>query len=294
MTLNQLLYFQTVANCEHFRQAATLLNVSQPSLSLSISSLEEELGIALFERQGRNIRLTKYGKIFLNHTNSILREVTIAKKHMYQLAHNEGHIDIAYVFPLADHYIPHIVRRFLEKEENKNITFHFHQSHTHDMILGLKNDQYDIIFSSYVKNEPDIHFIPIIHQEMVIITPLDHPLTKQKSVSLQELESYPVIGYQHTSGLGTFTKKLYDAHCITPNIVCESPDENAIASLVAENFGIALVAHVNLLQHKNVAVLNVQNLSLQHTVYLAYRKERYHIHSVKNFIQFIQEEGTQL
>ena len=294
MTLNQLLYFQTIATYQHFRQAATVLNLSQPSLSQSISSLEEELGIPLFERQGRNVRLTKYGKIFLEHADSVLREVRFAKEHMKQLANNQGHVDIAYVFPLADYYIPHIVRKFLQQEENKNITFSFRQNHTTDMIAGLKSDRYDVIFGSYVKDEPDIEFIPIIHQEIVVITPKGHPLTKLEAVPLKDLEQFPVIGYEYTSGLGKFTKEIYASYGLSPNIVCESPDENAISSLVAEEFGIALVANVDLLKKKNVCILPIAGSPLQHTVYLAYRKDRYQIHSVKNFIRFIQEYGTQL
>lgn len=63
MNLNQLYYFKTIANLQHFRIASERLNVSQPSLSASMSSLEKELGIVLFEKQGRNIKLTKYGKM---------------------------------------------------------------------------------------------------------------------------------------------------------------------------------------------------------------------------------------
>lgn len=65
MTLNQLLYFRQVARSQHFRLAAEQLNISQPSLSRSISNLEEELGVLLFERQGRTVTLSKYGKNFL-------------------------------------------------------------------------------------------------------------------------------------------------------------------------------------------------------------------------------------
>ena len=69
MTLNQMIYFQTIAKHEHFRLAATELNLSQPSLSRSIATLEDELGVILFERKGRNVALTKSGKLFLEHVN---------------------------------------------------------------------------------------------------------------------------------------------------------------------------------------------------------------------------------
>ena len=81
-----------------------------------MATLEEELRIELFERQGRNVRLTKYGRVFLEHTEKILKDVAVARTQMQQHSGNEGHVDIAYVFPLAAHYIPHMVRRFLKKE----------------------------------------------------------------------------------------------------------------------------------------------------------------------------------
>lgn len=294
MTLNQLLYFQKVAKIQHFRQAAAELNISQPSLSRSMASLEEELNMILFEKVGRNVHLTKYGKIFLEHVNRILEETELAKERMRQLSGGEGHVDIAYVFPLAGSYIPHIVRRFLQKEKNSKVTFSFHQSHTHDMVEGLKKDQYDVIFGSYVENEPDIQFVPIIHQKMVVITPYGHPLTHKASIRLDDLERYPLIGYDRTSGLGKFTSQLYQSHNMSTNIICESPDENAISALVAEDFGIALVADVDLIHERKVCILELEDVSFTHTVYMAYKKDRFIISAVKNFIQFIRKEGTRL
>lgn len=294
MTLNQLIYFKNVAKNQHFRQAAAELNISQPSLSRSMAALEEELNIILFERSGRNIHLTKYGKLFLEHVERILSEVDIARERMNQLAGNEGHVDIAYVFPLAGSYIPHMVRRFLQKEKNTKVSFSFHQSHTADIIAGLKADRYDVIFGSYVENEPDIQFIPIINQKMVVIAPPNHPLVQCKEVPLADLQKYPLIGYDKTSGLGKFTRRLYETHNLTPDIICESPDENAISALVAEDFGIALVADVEQIQNRNLVILPLADVDLNHTVYMAYKKDHYLISSVKNFIQFIRKEGTHL
>lgn len=288
MTLNQILYFQTVARYQHFHQAADRLKISQPSLSRSIATLEEELGIILFERQGRNVRLTKYGRVFQEHADRILKEVSVAQEQMRQLAGNEGHVDIAYVFPLAAHYIPHMVRKFLRQEKNKKVTFSFHQLHTARLIEGLKEEKYDIIFGSYAENEPDIQFIPIIRQEMVVITPREHPLAGQESVHLAQLERYPLIGYDRTSGLGKYTNRLYESHGLHPDIICESPDENAISALVEEEFGIALVADVEAIHERNVHILPVAGENLVHTVYMAYLKHRYKIPAVKNFIQFIK------
>ena len=291
MTLNQLIYFQTIAKLSHFRQAAAKLNLSQPSLSRSISALEEELGIILFERQGRNVRLTKYGRIFLEHVDKILQDVETAKSQMRQLAGGEGRVDIAYVFPVAGRYIPHMAPRFLSQRSYQNISFGFHQLHTDALIEGLKKERFDLIFCSYVENEPDIQFIPIIRQKMVVIAPQGHPITQKENLILPDLNDYPLIGYDKTSGLGKFTNRLYASHHVTPDIICESPDENGISALVEENFGIALVADVDAIRERNDQILSLSDVTLVHTVYLAHMKDRYLIPAVKNFIQFIRKES---
>lgn len=291
MTLNQLKYFQKVAHLQHFRQAAEALNISQPSLSRSMALLEEELNLMLFEHQGRGIVLTKSGRIFLEHVNRILEEVHITEYKMKALAGSGGHIDIAYVFPLANYYIPHTVRSFLDIDKNRNVTFNFNQTHTADMIHGLKSDRHDVIFGSFVPDEPDISFVPILRQDMVVITPKGHALTHKESVSCEDLTRYPLIGYDRYSGLGGFTNQFYAEHAMKVNIVCECPDENAIAALVAEDFGIALVAHVDAVENANVDILPLSDAALSHTVYMGYIRDKYQIPAVKRFIQFVKRNG---
>ena len=130
MTLNQILYFQKVARLENYHQAAEELYISQPSLSRSMAALESELGVALFEKKGRGVTLTKAGYLFLEHADRIAGDCDVAVGKMQELSSDGGKIDIGYIFPLAGHYIPHKVRKFLNKEENKNVVFNFWQNHT--------------------------------------------------------------------------------------------------------------------------------------------------------------------
>ena len=191
---------------------------------------------------------------------------------MKQLAGSGGHIDIAYVFPLANYYIPHTVRSFLDIDRNKHVTFNFNQTHTADMIQGLKSDRHDVIFGSFVADEPDISFVPILNQNMVVITPKEHPLVQKESVCCSDLTDYPLIGYDRYSGLGGFTRNFY-------------------AALVAEDFGIALVARVDAVDQANVTVLPLSDADLTHTVYMGYIRDKYQIPAVKRFIQFVKRDG---
>ena len=84
MQIHQLEQFCAIARIEHMTKAAAELHVSQPTLSLNISRLEDELGTELFDRSGRNIRLNEYGTTFLYHVERILDELETAKQERQQ------------------------------------------------------------------------------------------------------------------------------------------------------------------------------------------------------------------
>lgn len=88
MTLNQILYFQKIANLENYHQAAEELYISQPSLSRSMASLENELGVTLFEKEGRGVTLTKAGRMFLEYADRILTDCHIAVGKMREISMN--------------------------------------------------------------------------------------------------------------------------------------------------------------------------------------------------------------
>lgn len=291
MTLNQLSYFRVVARLENFRAAAEELYISQPSLSRSIDSLEKELGVLLFDRSGRGIVLTKSGRLFLEYVERILEECDIAVYKMKELSTSGGRIDIGYVFPLANYYIPHKVRTFLDMPGNEHITFGFTQNRTSSIISDIKKGLVDVGFCAYVDSAEDLEFVPILKQEMVIITDRDHPLTSMDKVSIRELENYPVIGYDRMSGLGGYTNRLYRNMGLKPDIVCECSDENAIQALVSEKFGIALVARVDVLNDKDISIHSVSDADLVHYVNMVWLRNHYQMPAVKKFIDFMREDS---
>lgn len=295
MNLNQLYYFKTIATLQHFRISAEKLNVSQPSLSASMANLEEELGVPLFEKQGRNIKLTKYGHIFLNYVETSLETLEIGVNKIKSLTTNEGgNIDLAYVFPLAPSYIPKTVRNFLNENQNKNISFSFKQELTSEIIEGLKSSKYDLGFCSYMENEENIIFEPIIEQELVLIVPKNHPLSTKKEISIKEIENYDVIIYFKESGLGRLTCKIFNEHNIKPNIIFEGENEHAILGLVAENFGIALVGKTPLFNHPNIKKIKIKEINFKRYIYLAYVKDKYFPPAVKKFLEYVKKNPVSI
>ena len=291
MTLNQLYYFQMIAKYENYRKAAEELYIAHPSLSRSIASLEKEFGVALFEKNGRGITLTKGGKLFLEYADRIIHECEIAKNKMLEMANDGGKIDIGYVFPLASRYIPHNVRDFLNKKENKNVTFNFYQNHTSAIARKVKSGELDVGFGGYI-NKEEFEFFPILSDEIVLITPKGHKLENRKAVSIQEVENYPVIGYDKESWLGNYTKKLYQRLSFRPNIVVECPDEHSIVAMVSENFGIALVPKIEEIDENRVNIHKLDDIELVHHTFMFWMRDRYQLPAVKRFIEYMKQKAT--
>lgn len=290
MTLNQLQYFYQAAKTQHFNRTAENLSISQPSLSRAISSLENELGVMLFERVGRNVTLTKAGQLFLEHTERILDDISVAERKMHQLASSGGEISVAYVSPLATRYIPKLVHSFMKQEGNEDISFRFYQGISYQNIQGLKNGRYDVIFGTRDVSEMSIRFIPMLRQEMVVIMPKGHPLSANSCIDASAFGKYPVLAYDHVSDLGRHTQNYFRRHNIHPNIICESPDENGISSLVEEGFGIALVADVDYIHRDGLCIRPLApGQDSLHTVYMGYLAGKYQIPAVSRFIKYIQD-----
>ena len=288
MNLNQLYYFRTVAHLQHFRQAAQELNISQPSLSYAISMLEEELGTFLFEKQGRNVSLTKYGKLYLSYVEQALETLELGEKKLRNLtSSSKGHIDLAYISPLAPTFIPKTVRQFLDIEKNKGISFSFRQGITDDLVAGLKDSKYDLVFCSYIENEPDISLELIFEDNFVAVVPIGHPLCNKDSISIEELITYPLVAYGKETAIGKTMKSIFDKLNLKPNIICESEGESGIYGLVAEGFGVALSAVSPDIKNFNVKMIKISNTEFKRQVYLAYKKNTYLSPAVKEFIKYI-------
>lgn len=293
MTLNQILYFQKVANLENYHQAAEELYISQPSLSRAMASLENELGVTLFEKEGRGVTLTKAGRMFLEYVDRILSECHIAMGKMRELSMEGGRIDIGYVFPLAGHYIPHHVKRFLQQPENKKVVFNFLQNHTPAIAKKVKSGELDVGFGGCLEKD-DMEFFPIANQKLVIITPKNHPLSGRDSIPLTELNRYPVIGYDKNSWMGIRTNALYAKYNIKPDIIVECPDEYSIVAFVRENFGIALMPRTDILDASaGVDVHSTENFDIYHQVFMFWMKDRYRLPAVERFINYMKKQARQ-
>ena len=113
MEWEQLEYFQTLARIQHVTKAAETLSITQPALSRSIVRLENHLGVPLFDRQGRSIKLNKYGEIFLKTVDSMIREYTEGKEEIQSLLKpDQGEVSLGFLHTLGTTIVPNLIGTF--------------------------------------------------------------------------------------------------------------------------------------------------------------------------------------
>lgn len=294
MNLYHLRYFITLAHLEHYTKAAELLSITQPSLSHAIASLEKELGVKLFEKEGRNVVLTKCGQAFLGDVEQALDMLDSSVHKLQMTGTGEGRIDVALLRTLSTSIVPGFVRGFLDSKPDKNIDFYFHNSTglTPDIIQELKERKYDIAFCSRVENEPAIEFIPIAKQELVLIVPEGHPLAVNDEIDLRESLPYPQIVFSKRSGLRPIIDKLFEKCGGKPEIVYSVEEDQAVAGLVGAGFGIAVVPKMEILQYMPVKTIRIIKPTWERIFYMAALKDVYEAPVITEFKKYVEAHAA--
>lgn len=290
MNLNQLNYFVTLARVQHYTRAAHALMITQPTLSHSIAHLEEELGTQLFEKFGRKVVLTKYGEVFLGYAEQTLSVLDEGIRMLQMMTgEEEGRIDLGYIYTRGSEFVPGIVRDFMKLNQDRKIHFTFTNGVTKNLLESLKNKKLDVVFCSHVENEPDVDFFPVSEEELVAIVPAGHELENRNSVTIRELGKYPQVGFVRTSGLHLPICGLFEREGVKPEIVYEMEEDLAVAGMVAQGFGVAIIPNISGLKHMDVKSIPIENLDYKRYIYMAVLKERYLPPVCIEFINFMKE-----
>ncbi|SCZ79312.1 LysR family transcriptional regulator [Acidaminobacter hydrogenoformans] len=290
MNLHQLYYFKTIAELEHYTKASEKLMVTQSSLSHSISELEKELNVKLFERNGRNVMLTKYGVFFLEYVKKSLNILEDGMAKLQDYANpGTGVVRLTYVSSLHD-FIPYLITRYYEKTGNIMTKFQFYLGSTYEIEKQIENDDVDIGFSTLSINEK-LAFHHIGDHETVLIVSKDHPLAVLDTVDLTDITDEKFITYNYQCQIRTYIDAIFDSLNIQPNIVSEAFHDNIIFGSVAAGFGIALVPEPLNSKYPNIKVIQIENDLPCRELHLLWHKSRYMSPAIENFKNFIIENG---
>ncbi|TNJ62970.1 LysR family transcriptional regulator [Paenibacillus hemerocallicola] len=288
MEWQQLEYFHTVARVEHFTRAAELLSVSQSALSRSISKLEEELGVKLFERKGRGVVLNRYGKEFYAKTSRSLQELAQAKQEMIDLLDPErGTVSLAFLKSLGASFVPNLVSAFLGS--CPRVHFQLFQNATSVMLDQLEAGDIDFCLSTVTETRASIEWQPLWTEDIFAFVPVGHELGNRRQVSLQELADSRVIALKQGYGTRTVMDRLYDQAGITPKIMFEGEEVVTLMGFVRAKLGITLLPDIKGVDMEGIVRLPVDEPECRRTIGLAWNKNSYLSPVANRFRQFLTE-----
>jgi len=282
MELLQLRYFRTVARMEHMTKAAQELRIAQPALSKTISRLEEDVGVPLFDRQGGRIRLNVFGKTFLDKVEKALALLEEGRKEVSELAGldlGSIHLATSTLDRLSD-----ALGEFLALHPEVN--FRITQTSMEEMTHLVEAGEVDMCFTALPIDQPDISAVSVLKEDVYLAVPQGHRFAGRKSIRLNELAEDPFIGYKEGFPFQKMNDLLFQEAGITPNFVCRVDEPAGIASLVRAGLGVALVGNCGG-PDSPLSLLHIEFPICQRNFQIAWHEKRYLSLAARKFRDFL-------
>ena len=257
MNYNYLRYFSVLAQLEHYTLAAARLGISQPSLSSAIHHLESELGdVRLFEKVGRNIRLTEEGRYYqekvdaalqeLNSASMTLRESKVSAPVVIRMGIVSGTLQGEVAKQIAE-YI----------QQNERIRFQLTESSAEELMDLVRQEKLDMAIVDTTNRDRSLHFRKLGQRDFSVALPEGHPLSRQEAILPHQLSTEPqiVFNYDLENSFGQWANGV----SAEEHIVCTVNTAQAALNLVAAGVGICVMADDCTQDRQDVRYVSLDN-----------------------------------
>lgn len=271
--LRHLIYFEAVARHEHVSRAAQELAIAQPALSKQIGDLEQSLGgVALFERAGRNIRLTEAGEVFLRYTRVILAQLEAARSEMQDRAGaRRGRVIVGAPPTVGVRLLPAALAEFHRRFPD--VELHVRQGGTQTLVGFLDAGVVDMAVITLPVGRRELRVEPLFDEDLVVVVAANHPLAGRSEVAFAELGAESFLLYPTGYEMRDATLAACRRAGFTPRVVLDGGEMDMLLRLAEAGLGIALMPPLALGGERLVA-LRIADQSLRRTMALAVRDDR--------------------
>ena len=297
MNLHQFRFVQeAVRRNLNLTETARALHTSQPGVSKAIIELEEELGVEIFARHGKRLkRVTEPGQHVLKSIEMIMREVGNLKRIGEQYsAQDSGTLSIATTHTQARYVLPQPVARLREAFPKVNVSLH--QGSPDQVARMLIDEVAEIgIATESLAQYDELVTLPCYEWQHMLVMPADHPLARQKNITLEELAGQPLITY-HPSFTGrTKIDEAFAAKRLHPRIALEAIDSDVIKTYVRLGLGVGIVAEMALRDdgtNTDLVTLPAGQLFGMNVARVAFKRSAYLRNFVYKFAELVSDKLT--
>jgi LysR family transcriptional activator of glutamate synthase operon len=274
LELRHLIYFEAVARHQHVSRAAAELSIAQPAISKQLHDLEHELGgVALFERVGRNVRLTEAGQALLEHVRVILAQVEAARAEIRErVGLRSGRASIGAPPTVGMRLLPGALALFNQRYPALELVLR--EGGTQTMLSLLETGEVDLAVVTLPVARRSLHVTTLFTEELVVVVPSAHRLAGRTSVAFTELSDESFLLYPRGYGMRDNTLAACQQAGFTPRIVLDGGEMDMVLRLAETGLGIALMPRLALDDTRRLIALPVSDQLLQRTMALVSREDR--------------------
>jgi DNA-binding transcriptional LysR family regulator len=231
-------WFLTVAAVGNVTRAADELRISQPGLSRAIARLERELRAPLFDREGRTLRLNRYGEIFREHAERLVATEDAARRALAQAADpDHGEVGLAFLHTQGTVLVPELLRRY--RSAHPHVGFRLTQGSSERIEEAVSGGHADMAITSPRPERLAWH--PLSTERLRLALPAGHRIAGRDEVDLVDVADEPFIVMRDGYGLRSITDELFRTAGIRPEIAFEGEEATTLRALVAAGLGVAVV-----------------------------------------------------
>ncbi len=292
MTLEQLRIFVAVAEQEHVTRAAQTLNLTQSATSAAIAALEERYATKLFDRVGRNIRLTDAGRLFLTEARAVLARSAAAETVLADLAGlKRGSLSLAASQTVGNYWLPPLIHRY--QSRFPGIAVRLRIGNTEQVAGWVHDGSADLGFVEGEVDDPALSIAPVAEDELVLVGDGTHGLAELRTLSTDDLKNVPWVVREPGSGTRAIFESALTSHGIARKdvaIALELPSNEAVCAAVQAGAGVALISRlVAAASLKSGALVELRFPAPRRRFFALRNKERYVTRAEQEFDQLISQ-----
>jgi DNA-binding transcriptional LysR family regulator len=294
INLNQLRVFYEAARCGSFTSAARKLCITQPAVTATIKTFEDQCNLKLFKKKGRSLYLSEEGSTLYEYTKKIFeyeREVEDVIEEMRKL--KRGTLRLGTSKAYARYFMPFLISSF--REAFPHIKVHLDEGSSLDIIHSLLDLKNEVAVIARVEEDPNITFLPFKRDRLVLILAPAHSLARKKIVSVQELVDQPMIMKEMGSGTRKQVNELFTKKGLTPNVLMETSNTEFIKQLVQRGEGISFLVEEAVaadVREKRLVTVPVAGGEPILDVSIAYLKDQHLSHPARAFVDMLRKMAT--
>ena len=268
MEVHQLRYVCAIADTGNFSRAAERCKIAQPSLSQQVQKLEDDLGVKLFDRLGRSIRLTEAGRAFIPRARAILEQMDAARTSAADKnADLRGSVTVGVIPTVAPYRMPGYAASFTKKFPDAKLRII--EDTTSVLVQGLRDLSIDVAILALPLRHKDLELFPIRTEPLFAVLRKNHPRARAKSLALKDLrgESFVMLRDGHCFrdlSLDTCTRAR-----VTPNIAFESGQFSSLLGMVATGIGVSLIPEMAIDRNVNCRYVRLSDAQATRTIVAA-------------------------